>query len=109
MVYYTIYVGGERKDRVTTEEDIANVQKTLTLMDTGRCYTKLYDGERFIGQAEHVLPALVAISYIASEADVDTIKQRLASVGVTTCTVVTCSDAECLNEVDYYDVTLPAH
>lgn len=106
MAYYTIYVGGERRDRETTDEDRRNVQRVLAIMDASRCYTMLRDGKRTIGQAEHVLDALISISYISSPADVEHIKLILASAGVTACTVVTCTDEECFDETGSVEVSL---
>lgn len=107
MAYYTIYVGGERKDRATTEEDVQNVQRTLSMMDGNRCYTVLKDDEgRNIGQAEHVLENLISISYINNLDDVSAIENLLKSVGVTMCAVATCDDEECVNEIAYEDVKL---
>lgn len=104
MPYYVIYVGGERRDRPNTKQDVANIERVLSLMDTSKCYTKLYDGERYIGQAEHVLPVLVAISYIGSLEDVELVKERLYNAGVTACAVATCSDPECTDIVEFEEV-----
>ena len=104
--FYLIYVGGERRDRVNTETDKTNVFKTLSVMDRSHCYTRLFDGTRFIGQAEHVLPLLVAISYIPSIEDAISITEKLKAIGVTECTLVTCTDEECLNEIEYVDMAL---
>ena len=104
--FYLIYIGGERLDRKNTETDKVNVSKTLAAMDQNRCYTRIFDGSRFIGQAEHVLPLLIAISYIPSIEDAISITEKLKAIGVTECTLVTCTDEECLNEIEYVNMSL---
>lgn len=107
MAYYVVYIGGERVDRPTTAEDIQNVQRTLSMMDEGLCYTVLKDLDgRVIGQAERVLENLISISFIHSLEDVANIQRMLGCVGVTACTVVTCSTEECDDEIAYEDVKL---
>lgn len=107
MSYYTIYVGGERKDRLTTQEDIQNVKRVLSIMDKNRCYTVLKNSNgSVIGQAEHVLENLISISYINNLEDVSVIKNILASAGVTACSMAICADEECAHEIAYEDLKL---
>lgn len=103
-MYYTVYVGGERKNRPNTDADAQNVERMLHTMDN--CWTAIMHNDHQIAQAEHVLPLLISISFITGKDDLARVLDLLRTTGITTCTIAKCEDKDCQNEMAYTDITL---
>jgi hypothetical protein len=102
---YTVYVGGERRDRLTDDTDRANVARMLNQMRTDACYTRMLVDGRYIGQAEHVLPLLIAVSYISGDDDMYQVLEILGEWGITRVGIQSGTDEEATNG-DYLDLDL---
>lgn len=103
MSFYTVYVGGERRDRENTISDIENVKKVLTLSGNG-CYTSLYKDGVKIAQLEQVLDVLVSISYISGKNNLNAVINMITETEIDAYSIVEHgNDEECLDELSHND------